>query len=112
MRLNDTLRYLSGLLAGTVTIWFFFWPYRRKFELDVKLDRTEQALRWSVFLIGFSIQLLRNPEYKWLRFVAMIVAIAFVAWPNYAHHVAMLARRFGVMRPPESKGSDPSRRVR
>jgi hypothetical protein len=91
--LNNTISYLSALVAGAVSIWFFFWPYRRKYELDHKLDRTAKTVRWSIVVAGFGIALLPGPELKIVRIAAGIVLVAFLAWPNFAYHLAWLFRR-------------------
>lgn len=105
--MKDTLPYLSSVFSGMVAVWFTFWPYRRKFELDIKLDRTEQILRWSVIAIGFVAMSFRSPQYKWLRITALIVASAFFAWPNYGHHFATLLRRLGLLRLAATNGPAP-----
>lgn len=91
--MNDTVKYLSGLAGGAVGIWFFFWPYRRKYELDYKLDRTAQAIRWSVVLAGFGLALLRGPQSRLVRIIGGVVLLAFLAWPNFAYHLAQFFRR-------------------
>jgi hypothetical protein len=82
--LSDTISYLSGLTAGAVSIWFFFWPLRRKYELDYKLDSTAQRVRWSIVLAGFGVALLPGPQFKTARIIAGIILVAFLAWPNFA----------------------------
>jgi hypothetical protein len=91
--LNGTISYLGELAAGAVSIWFFFWPYRRKYELDYKLDRTAQTVRWSIVLACFGVALLPGPQFKPVRIVAGIILAAFLAWPNFAYHLARLFRR-------------------
>jgi hypothetical protein len=76
-----------------VSVWFFFWPYRRKFELDYKLDRAGNIVRWSVVLAGFGVALLPGPRFGATRVVAGMVLLAFLAWPNFAYHLVRLFRR-------------------
>jgi hypothetical protein len=92
--LNGTFSYLSGLACGAVSVWFFFWAYRRKYELDYKLDRTAQTVRWSIVLAGFDLALLPGSEFKIVRITGGFVLVAFLAWPNFAYHLAgVLGRR-------------------
>jgi hypothetical protein len=91
--LNDTLSYLSGLAGGAVGIWFFFWPLRRKYELDYNLDSAAQTVRWSIVLAGFGVALLPGPQFKTARIVAGIILVAFLAWPNFAYYLTLLFTR-------------------
>jgi hypothetical protein len=91
--LNGTLSYLSGLAGGAVSIWFFFWPFRRKYELDYKLDRIAQTVRWSIVLAGFGVALLPGPQIKDIRIITGIIFVAFLAWPNLAYHLTQFFRR-------------------
>jgi hypothetical protein len=93
MALNDTLSYLTELAAGAVSIWFFFWPFRRKYDLDYKLDSTAQVARWSIVLAGFVLALLPGPEFKVVRILAGIILAAFLAWPNLAYYLTFQSRR-------------------
>jgi hypothetical protein len=99
--LNGTLSYLTGLAAGAVSIWFFFWPFRRKYDLDYKLDSTAQLVRWFIVLAGFALALLPGPKYKLVRILAGIMLAVFLAWPNLAYHLTHLLRR-----PPASEQQD------
>jgi hypothetical protein len=91
--LNSTLSYLGGLASGAVSVWFFFWVYRRKYELDYKLDKTAQTMRWLIVLFGFAIALIPGPQFKIPRIIAGVMLVAFLAWPNFAHHLTVLFRR-------------------
>lgn len=93
MELNSTFTYLGGLAGGAVSIWFFFWAYRRKYELDHKLDRMAKAIRWSIVLAGFAVALLPGPRFRDTRIIAGIILVAFLAWPNFAYHLITLFRR-------------------
>jgi hypothetical protein len=73
--LNDRLAYLSRLAAGAVSVWLFFWPIRRKSEVDFKLDRAGQLVRWSIVIVGG------------------VFLLAFLAWPNFAYHLVLQFRR-------------------
>jgi hypothetical protein len=86
--LNGTISYLSDLVCGAVSVWFFFWAYRRKYELDYKLDRTTQTIRWLIVLAGFGLALLPGPESKIVRITSGVMLVAFLAWPNFAYHLA------------------------
>ena len=91
--LNNAISYLTELAAGAVSIWFFFWPFRRKYDLDYKLDRTAQIVRWSIVIGGFVFALAPGPEFKIVRILAGIILAAFLAWPNFAFHLTFQSRR-------------------
>ena len=91
--MNGTLTYLGGLIGAAVSVWFFFWPYRRKYDLDHQLDRTAQTVRWLIVLSGFSVALLPGPQFKIMRIAGGIVLLAFLAWPNFAYHLTAVFNR-------------------
>lgn len=85
--------YLGKITAGAVCIWFFFWPYRRKYELDYKLDGASNIVRWAVVLSGLGAALLPGLALRYARVAWGIVSVAFLAWPNFAYHLTRLLRR-------------------
>jgi hypothetical protein len=88
----------TGLLGMVMGIWFLFWGYRRSLELDVKLDRTMRAVRWSIVVVGFAAALLQGPGFRVTRIVGGVVLVAFLCWPNLAYHIVGVWRRF-LLRP-------------
>lgn len=86
--------YVSSLAAQAVCVWLAVWAIRRKYALDYKLDRTAQAVRWSI--VALSVPLGRIGALKWepLRIFSAFLFLAFLAWPNFAYHLIQLFRRF------------------
>jgi hypothetical protein len=91
--LRETLLYAGQLAEGAASVWFVSWALRRRYELDYKLDRREQILRWAVIAFTFGLALLPGPNFAAVRIVVGISGIAFLAWPNLAHHTMGLAEQ-------------------
>lgn len=91
--LGGTLLYASQLAEGAASVWFVSWALRRRYELDYKLDRREQILRWAVIALTLGLTLLRGSDFAVVRIVAGLTGIAFLAWPNLAHHTMGLAEQ-------------------
>ena len=89
--------YLGKITAAAVCIWFFFWPYRRKYELDYKLDGTASAVRWAIVLSGLGASLLPGPGFRYARVAWWVVSVACLAWPNFAYHLTRLLRRCRIL---------------
>jgi tryptophan-rich sensory protein len=87
---------MGGLTSGAVSVWLFFWAYRRKYELDYKLDSTAQTMRWLIVVFGFTVALIPGPQFKIVRIIAGVLLLAFLAWPNFAHYLTQLLRRVGL----------------
>jgi hypothetical protein len=91
--LGGTFLYASQLAEGAASVWFVSWALRRRYELDYKLDRREQILRWAIIAFTFGLTLLRGSDLAVIRIVAGLSSIAFLAWPNLAHHTMGLAEQ-------------------
>jgi len=91
--LGGTFLYASQLAEDAASVWFVSWALRRRYELDYKLDRREQILRGAVIAFTFGLTLLPGPNFAAVRIVAGISGIAFLAWPNLAHHTMGLAEQ-------------------
>jgi hypothetical protein len=81
------------LAQSGVCIWFVFWAYRRKYELDEKLDRPAILVRWSVVGVCYVLASLPGPRFAPAKEVAMVVGLAFFCWPNFAYRVKNVFRR-------------------
>jgi hypothetical protein len=92
--MHDILVNASGLTVSVLGIWFVFWAQRRSNELDLELDRTMRAVRWSIVLAGFAAALLSGTRFRALRIVGGVMLLAFLCWPNYAYHLVRAWRRF------------------
>jgi hypothetical protein len=89
------------LIASAIGVWFAAWGIRRKYQLDLHLDRTAQLLRWVVVAGSVVLGRVGAMTSEPLRLVSALVFLAFIAWPNFAYHLALLLRK-GVA-PPSSR---------
>jgi hypothetical protein len=107
--LEGTLLYASQVAKGAVAVWFVSWAFRRKYELDQKLDWKEQIIRWVVVVIAFGLTLLGGLKLSAVRVIAWILGTAFLAWPNLAHHSMNVVEHFypSKQSPREAGGPDP-----
>jgi len=81
------------LAQSGVCIWFVFWAYRRKYELDEKLDRRAKIVRWLVVAVCYVLASLPGPRFGPAKAVAMVGGLAFFCWPNFAYRLTNLFRR-------------------
>jgi hypothetical protein len=91
--LGGALLYASQLAEGAVSVWFISWAVRRRYELDYKLTSGGQIVRWSAVVAAFGLTLLRGPNFEVVRILAGLIGIAFLSWPNLAHHTIGLVER-------------------
>jgi hypothetical protein len=89
----DRILFLKGLATSAVSVWFTAWVIRSSFDLDLKLTRTEQIVRWLVIGVCIAPTLLRGPRYAYVRLIFGIVGVSFFAWPNLGHHVTSVFSR-------------------
>jgi hypothetical protein len=61
-KLSDVGSDLGTLFAEAVSVWLGFWAIRRKYDLDYKLDRSAQVMRWTIIAISVPLGPL-VPEY-------------------------------------------------
>src|SRR5215470_6449101 len=78
--------------ASVIGIWVSVWAIRRKSDVDYRLDSTEKTIRWSIAFIGLSVTRLPGSSLGYVRLAGLLLGMAFLCWPNFAHH---LARLFG-----------------
>jgi hypothetical protein len=83
------------LAQSEVCIWFVFWAYRRRYELDEKLDRRAKLVRWSIVGVCYVLGCLPGPRFGPAKAVALVVGLAFFCWPNFAYHLTNWFRRRG-----------------
>jgi|ERR1700687_221206 hypothetical protein len=95
---------VSKLLAEAVCVWFAFWAIRRKYELDYKLDRAAQIVRWLAIAVSIPLGQLGARIFEPLRIFSAFLFLAFLAWPNFAYHLTRLLRSWRVLRDPRSSG--------
>jgi len=99
---DPSMEYASGLVEYALGIWFAAWAFRKRYEVDYRLDRGMQILRWSVIGVGFAMaQIAGGTAAKWVRLCGAFIALAFLCWPNLAYHVTRLFR-------PEDSASGPT----
>ena len=83
------------LALNGVCIWFVFWAYRRKYEVDAKLDRRAKIVRWSVVGLCFALASLPGPRLGPAKGIAMLVGLVLFCWPNFAYYLTNFFRRGG-----------------
>lgn len=82
----------SKLIAESICVWLAFWAIRRKYELDYKLDRSMQALRWLVVVGAILLARYAAETSELLRVLSALVFLSFLAWPNLAYHLVRVSR--------------------
>ena len=85
--------HTTSFAAGIICIWLSFWAIRRTSEADYRLDWTSHAVRWAVVVLGFAVAQIPGPNLGYLRVAGYILGLAFLSWPNFAHHLVHLARK-------------------
>jgi hypothetical protein len=79
------------LAQSEVCIWFVFWAYRRKYELDGRA----KVVRWSIVGVCYVLGCLPGPRFGPAKLAALVVGLAFFCWPNFAFHLTKFFRRGG-----------------
>jgi hypothetical protein len=92
--LGTMLAYASQLAAGAVSVWFISWAIRRRYDLDYQLTRKEHIVRWAIVAVGFGLAFLQGAEFEVVRIAAGLIALGFLAWPNFARSLVALVARF------------------
>jgi hypothetical protein len=90
---GTTFAYTSQLVSGAASIWFISWATRRRYDVECQLTRNEHIVRGLIVAAGFGLAFLQGGEFEIVRIVAGIVALAFLAWPNFARTVVSLVRK-------------------
>jgi hypothetical protein len=85
MMLSDTANYFSQLTTGVVSVWFVCWALRKRYELDVKLTRSEQKVRWLVAASSLALTFVPGEHLAAIRIIGFAIGTWFIAWPNVAH---------------------------
>ena len=93
-----TANYIETILGGAIGAWVFMWSYRRRYELDERLDAAGKMARWPAVSAGLGATLIPGDNLAATRIVGAIVLIALFAWPNAAYHSVRLARQLGIGR--------------
>ena len=88
-----TLAYATQLVSGAVSIWFISWAIRRHYEVDYRLTVRENIIRWSVVAGGLGVAFLQGAKFEVVRIIAGVVALALLAWPNFARTLDGLVTR-------------------
>jgi hypothetical protein len=86
----EMILFLKGLAKSAVSVWFTAWVIRSSLDLDIKLTRTEQVVRWLVVGVCTMLTLLRGPRFAYVRLIFGIVGVSFFAWPNLGHYMTSL----------------------
>ena len=86
------------MLSAAFAVWLPCWAFGKKYQLDHRLDRTAQTIRWfSVALCLILIAFRIVPPGNAAAALGLIF-LAFFAWPNLAFYLSQLLRRAGLVR--------------
>jgi hypothetical protein len=81
------------LAESGICIWFPFWGFRRKYELDEKFDFPAKVVRWSAVGVCYVLGSLPGPKFGPAKAVALVVGLSFLCWPNFAYRVRNLLKQ-------------------
>jgi hypothetical protein len=90
---TETAAYLTGLAKSVFSIWLVAWMIRRGNDIDVRLNRLEQYIRWLVVTVAFVCVLPSGSSFEAIRVGGGVIGIAFLVWPNLGHHTVELFRK-------------------
>ncbi len=91
------------LAAEAVSVWLAFWAIRRKYDLDYRLDRTAQILRWVIIAAAVGLGRLGAQKFEPLRIFSAFLFLSFLAWPNFAYHLTRILRRWKLIPAPSDR---------
>jgi hypothetical protein len=90
--IRNILGFYGSFSAKIACIWLSVWLIRKKAQADYPLDRTAHLVRWAVIVAGFAIGYYLQ-DFWYMRIGGRFLGLAFLCWPNFAYHLAHLARR-------------------
>jgi len=76
----------NEVTAAMIGIWLPFWAIRRTVELDYRLNRATQAVRWAIIALSYtlgSVVSLGRIRAAWF-----LLALVLLCWPNFAYHLS------------------------
>lgn len=91
--LQEFVSNAMTIASPAVGLWLGIWGLRRKLGSDYKLDKAERAVRWTVVLTCWIIGSLPGRAIGPVAAVAVVAGLAFLWWPNCAHHLMRLLHR-------------------
>jgi hypothetical protein len=86
---------VQSIFEYAAGMWFAAWAFRKRYELDYKLNGQMQLLRWVVVCVGFALTFISGASAKWLRLGGGFTALFFLCWPNLAYHAVRFVHRRG-----------------
>jgi len=85
--------FLPDAASTTILVWLLAWGIRRQGELDIGLDRAAKRVRWLAVGLGVALaSAAPKLDSVWCALGGWVLATAFLAWPNFAHHLTSLLR--------------------
>jgi hypothetical protein len=88
--MDQYLTNLSRIVSPAIGISFVVWAFRYRGEMDHKLTPLGKKIRWAIVLMSYGIAAIPT-SFEWMIFVRPpmgILGFAFLAWPNFAYHIA------------------------
>jgi len=98
----------SGTIAAILNVWFVCWAVRRRGDLDLPLDFTAKAVRWTVAIscLSYPFAFPRLVDSAAFRICIGLTGMVFLCWPNLALRLTGLLRRVGFL--PRNESPDPT----
>jgi hypothetical protein len=91
---NNILSFYGSYSAKIACIWLSSWVLRRNAEVDLPLDRTARTVRWMAVAMGFGVgYYVHGQKWGYVRLAGFVFGLAFLCWPNFAHHLTNLFKR-------------------
>ena len=97
MASGNILSFYWGYSSKIVCMWLAIWAIRKRADADFPLDRSARIVRWAMVAVGFGIgYYVPGPGFEgYIRVGGFFLGMAFLCWPNFAHHLRNLFRRGG-----------------
>jgi hypothetical protein len=80
------ISHASFLFEKSIGIRLAVWAVRYNAEWDYKLSARARAVRWTIVTTGYLL-VASFPGPGCLRVIAIVIALSFLCWPNFAYHL-------------------------
>lgn len=91
MAAGNIWSFYSEFSAKIACIWLCFWAIRKKADVHYPLDGVGRIVRWTLVAVGFAVvYYVASSGLGYLRVAGMLVALAFLCWPNLAFYLRNL----------------------
>jgi hypothetical protein len=87
MQFVNPIPQVSYTLQKSLGVWFMFWAIRVSAGVDYKLNARGRSVRWAVVVVGFALTSIPGARLGWFRFLAFLMGVSFLCWPNLAYYL-------------------------